>query len=99
MEIFNTACEVVERRDRRDRDEDAQRRRDQSFGDAARHYRHTAGPCGRAVPKGVDNSSYGTEEADERGRGTDRSQEPETLFQFDQRLRHRVSKYVRDLVE
>src|SRR5690242_13447033 len=38
VEIFNPAREVVERSDGRDRDEDAQRRRDQRLGDAARNY-------------------------------------------------------------
>src|ERR1700739_4600944 len=54
VEVFNPARKVVERGDSRDCDEDAQRRGDQSFGDAARNYRHTAGPSGRDVPKSVD---------------------------------------------
>src|SRR5512140_1068284 len=99
MEIFNPAREVVERGDGWDRDEDAQRRRDQCLGDAARNYRHTAGPRGRNVPKSVDDSSYGTEETDKRGRGADSSQESETRFQLDQRFRHGVSERTRDLVE
>src|SRR5579864_9211973 len=99
VEILYPAREVVESGDGRDRDEDAQRRRDQGLGDAARNYRHASGPGGRDVPKSVDDSSHGTEEADERGRRTDRSQEPKTRFQLYQRLRHGVSECARDKLE
>ena len=96
MENLYLAGEVVKPGDGRDRDEDTQGRRDQGFGDAARNYRHTAGSRGSDVAKSVDDSSHGTEETDERRRRTDRGQEPETLFQLDQRLRHGVSECVRN---
>src|SRR5678815_676509 len=70
VKILNPAREVVERSDGRDGDDDAQR-----FSDAARNYRHTAGPSGCDVAKSVDDSSYGTEETDERRCGADGSQE------------------------
>src|SRR5258707_3607609 len=84
VEILYPARQVVEGGDGRDRDEDAQGRRDQGLGDAARDHRHTAGARGRDVPESVDDSGHGTEEADERGRGADRGQEPETLLQLNQ---------------
>src|SRR6185437_8067150 len=82
VKIFNPAREVVERSDGRNGHEDAQRRGDQRFSDAARNYRHTAGPSGRDVSKSVDDAGYGTEKTDERCCRADCSQEPKTLFQF-----------------
>src|SRR6266852_179281 len=96
MENFHFAGEVVEPGDGRDRDEDAKSSRDQGFSDAARNDRHTARPRGSDVTKSVDDSSHGTKEADERGCRANRSQEPKTLFQLDQRLGHGVSECVTD---
>ena len=78
VESLDLAGEVVEGDDGRDRDEDAQGRRDQGLSDAARNHRHSAGPRGSDVPESVDDSDHGAEETDERSRRADRSQEPET---------------------
>src|SRR5438270_5035500 len=86
ISILNLAGEVVECNDGRYRDEDAQSRRDQGLSDTARNYTHAAGSRGRDAPESVDDSDHGTEQSDERGRGADRSQEPETPLQLDQRL-------------
>src|SRR6266704_1224899 len=47
VESLYLAREEIERDDGRDRDEDAQGRRDQGFGDAARDRGHATGPRGR----------------------------------------------------
>src|SRR5436190_2999439 len=93
------AREVVEGDDGRDRDEDTQRRRDQGLSDAARNHRHPAGPRGRDASESVNDSDHGAEKTNERGRGADRGQEPETPLQLDQRLGHGVPESARDELE
>src|SRR5437764_1408354 len=84
--ILNLAGEVVECDDGRDRDEDAKGCRDQRLSDTAGDHTHTAGPGGRDAPESVDDPDHRAEQADERGRGADRGQEPETPLQLDQRF-------------
>src|SRR3989454_1086540 len=72
VESLYLAREVVEGDDGRDRDEDAQRRRDQRLSDAPRDHRHPAGPRGRDASESVDDPDHGAEKADERSRGADR---------------------------
>src|SRR2546422_8927143 len=93
------AREVVEGDDGRDRDEDTQRRRDQGLSDAARNHRHPAGPRGRDASESVNDSDHRTEKTNERGRGADGGQEPETPLQLDQRLGHGVPECARDELE
>src|SRR5215510_14275265 len=99
VEILDLAREVVEGDDGRDSDEDTEGRRDQGLSDAARDHRHPTGPRGCDAPESVDDSDHRAEEADERGRGADRGQEPETPLQLDQRLRHGVPECARDKLE
>src|SRR5262245_7340492 len=75
VESLYLAREVVERDDGRDRNENAKGRRDQRLSDAARDHRHPAGPRGRDAAERVDDADHGAEEADERGRGSDRGSE------------------------
>src|SRR5438309_8273620 len=96
VEVLDLAREVVESDHSRDRDEDAQGRRDQGLSDAARNHRHSAGPRSCDAPESVDDSDHGSEQTTERSRGTDRGQEPETLLQLDQRLGHGVPECARD---
>src|SRR5215475_5306858 len=99
VEILDLAREVVECDDRRDSNEDAQGRRDEGLSNTARDHAHSAGPCGRDASESVDDSHYGTEQPDERGRRTNRGQEPETPFQLDQRLGHGIPDYALDEFE
>src|SRR5262245_64994826 len=66
VESLYLACEAVEGDDGRDRDEDAQSRRDQRLSDSARDHRHPAGPRGRDAAERIDDSDHGTEQADEQ---------------------------------
>src|SRR5207248_5288215 len=83
MEILNFAREVVECDDGRDGDEDAQGCRDQGLSNTARDHTHSAGSGGRDAPESVDDSDHGTEQAYERGGGTDRGQEPDPPLRLD----------------
>src|ERR1051326_2411947 len=56
------ARKVIEGDDGRDRDEDAQGRRDEGLSDSTRDYRHPAGPRGCDVPESVDDPDDGAEE-------------------------------------
>src|SRR5262249_23581438 len=82
MESLDIAREVVKCHNSRDCDEDTQGRRNEGFSDTARNHRHSARPSCRDAAEGIDDSDNGSEEPDERGRGTDRGQEPETTFQL-----------------
>src|SRR5262245_59248146 len=82
LELLELAREVVVRDDGRDRDEDAQRGRDQSFGDTSRDRGHAAGPRGRDASEGADDPDHGSEQPDERGRGPDGGQVPEASLQL-----------------
>src|SRR5690349_3461009 len=82
VEILNLAREVVERDNRRDRDEDSQGCRDQSLSNTARDHAHPAGPGGRDTPESVDDSNHSSEQAYERGGGTDCGEKTETPFQL-----------------
>src|SRR5262245_46061220 len=55
VEALEKTGEVVERDDGRDRDEDAERGRDERFRDTARDRRHAAGARGRDAAEGVDD--------------------------------------------
>src|SRR2546427_4202631 len=99
VKSFYLAREVVEGDDGRDRDEDTQRRRDQGLSNAARNHRHPAGPRGRDASESVNDSDHRSEKTNERGRGADRGQEPETPLQLDQRLGHGVPESARDELE
>src|SRR5262245_12972619 len=78
VDVLELAGELVEGDDRRDRDEAAQRRRDQGLGDTARDRRHSAGPRGRDTAEGVDDADDGAEQTDERRSRADGGQDPET---------------------
>src|SRR5213594_696270 len=99
VEILDLAREVVESHDGRDRDEDAQGRRDQGLSDAARNHRHSAGPRGRDAPEGVNDSDHGAEKTDERGSGADRGKEPKTPLQLNQHFGYGVPDCARDELE
>src|SRR2546428_3688115 len=99
LELVEPARELVEGHDGRDRDEDAESRRDQGLGDAARHSGHPSGPVRRDAPEGVDDPDHGAEQADERGRRADRRQKPETPLHLDQRLLLGVVERARDDLE
>src|SRR5437588_5968416 len=92
VEGLHHSREVIEGDHGRDCHEDAQGGSDKGLGDTAGDDRHPAGPRGRDVPESVDDSGHGAEEPNERSRGTDRRQKPETLPQLDQRLGHGVSE-------
>src|SRR6476661_6616953 len=99
MESLKLAREVVEGYDGRNCDEDTEGRRDQGFCDAARNHRHSAGPRGRDAPESVDDSDYGAEKTNERGRGADCGKEPEATFQLNQRFGNGVPECARDELE
>src|SRR4249920_1457636 len=86
LEALEQPREVVEGDDGRNRYEDAQRGRDQGLGDAARDRGHPAGARRRDASKGVDDADHRAEEADERRRGPDAGQHPETAPHLDHRL-------------
>src|ERR1051326_1563702 len=96
VKSLDLARKVIESDDGRDRDEDAQGRRDERLSDSARDHRHPAGPGGRDVPESVDDADDCAEETDEWGGGTDRGQEPQPLLQLDQRLGQGVPEYTRN---
>src|SRR5262245_7731027 len=86
LEAIELTRELVERYDSRDRDEDAERRRDQRVRDAAGDRGHAAGARGRDALESVDDPDHRAEEADEGSRGADRRQEAEAALQLDDRL-------------
>ena len=67
VESLEAAREVVEGDDSRNRDKNAERRRDECFSDASRNDRHPTGPGGRDIPESVDDSDNCAEQSDERG--------------------------------
>src|SRR5262245_15141016 len=99
LEVLQPAGELVEGDDGRDRDEDAQRGRDQGLGDAARDRSHPAGPRRRNAAERIDDSDDRPEEADERCRGPDGGQESETLLQMDQSLGPGIPEDALDEIE
>src|SRR5437867_850488 len=99
LELIELARELVEGDDGRDRDEDAQSRRDQGLGDTARHDGHPSGPVRRDTPEGVDDPDHSAEQTDERRRRADRNQEPETPLHLDQHLLLDIVERTRDDLE
>src|SRR5262249_30186840 len=99
LKSLEPAGEVIKSDHGGDRDEDAERCRDQSLGNTARDHRHSARARGCDVPESVDDSGHRAKEPDERGCRTDRGQEPESPLQLDQGLGNRVSECTRDELE
>src|SRR5258705_8707406 len=99
MESLHLAREVVKGDDGRNCDEDTQGRRDQGLSDAARNHRHSAGPCGRDAPAGVNNSDDCAEKTNEGGSEADRGKEPQTPLQLNQRFGYGVPECARDELE
>src|SRR5262249_25015039 len=99
MESLNLAREVVEGNDGRNGDEDTQSRRDQGFSDAARNYRHSAGPRSRDTPESVNDSDDGAAKTNEWGSGADRGKEAEASPELNQRFGSGVPEGARDQLE
>src|SRR5262245_37993729 len=66
LEPLDLVHEDVEEPDRRNRDEEAERRRDERLRDARRHRRDTARTGQRHSAEGVDDADDRSEEPDER---------------------------------
>ena len=79
---FNAAGEVVERHNRRDRDQQSERRGHQGFGNTTGDRADTSRLRSRDGAERVHDAEHCTEQTDERARGTDGGQAAYAALQF-----------------